>query len=207
MHQQQRELYRQCDWLLVAAVVRQFPLRCLGVEYHIVCKVRQTRLNVTRCSSRIACEYVTPVSLAVNEIVLLSHLHQRTGNGCVAVRVILHGVSHHVRHLVVASVVKLAHSVQNASLHGLQTVVQVRHGTLQDNVRCVVQEPVAVHARELVSYALGLMVLAVLACTVGCVLSGAHVVDIIVKFVVVIHSLAMNCNAAVKDIRSINLRI
>jgi hypothetical protein len=34
--------------------------------------------------------------------------------------------------------------------------------------------------------------LAVLACTVGCVLSGAHVVDILVKFVVVIHNSAMS---------------
>ena len=65
-------------------------------------------------------------------------------------RMIHHGVSHNVGHLVVAAVVHLLHRVQNTSLHGLQSVVYMRHGTLQYHVRGIVQEPVLIHAREVV---------------------------------------------------------
>ena len=35
-------------------------------------------------------------------------------------------------------------------MHGFQTVAQVRHGTFEDYVRGVIQEPVLVHATEVV---------------------------------------------------------
>lgn len=63
---------------------------------------------------------------------------------------VLHGMSHEVRHLVVAPVVLLLHRVQDAALHGLETVVEMRHRTLEDNVRRIVEKPVLVHSRELV---------------------------------------------------------
>ena len=40
--------------------------------------------------------------------------------------------------------------MEDASLHGFQTVAQMRHGTLEDHVGSVIQEPVLVHATEVV---------------------------------------------------------
>ena len=77
-------------------------------------------------------------------------MHQRIAYGCIAVGVELHGVPHNVGHLVVASVVQPLHTMEYASLYGLESVVYMGHGTLQDYVRCIIQEPVLVHAGELV---------------------------------------------------------
>ena len=65
-------------------------------------------------------------------------------------RVELHSVSHDVRHLVVAPVVHALHRVQDASLHRLQSVDDVRHGTFQYDVARIVEEPVLVHSAQVV---------------------------------------------------------
>ena len=49
-------------------------------------------------------------------------------------RVELHGVSHDVRHLVEASVIHPLHRMENASLHGFQTVLDMGDSTLKYNV-------------------------------------------------------------------------
>ena len=54
---------------------------------------------------------------------------------------VLHRRADDVRHLVVASVVELAHRVQDAPLHRLQSVVDVRHGTFQNHIRSIVKKP------------------------------------------------------------------
>ena len=51
-----------------------------------------------------------------------------------AVGVILHGASHDVRHFVEATVVEFLHCVQDAPLHGFQTVLDVGHGAFQNHV-------------------------------------------------------------------------
>ena len=65
-------------------------------------------------------------------------------------RVKLHGVSHDVRHLVVSSIVHSFHGVEDTSLHRFETILDVRNGTLQDDIRSIVEEPVLVHAAEMV---------------------------------------------------------
>ena len=65
-------------------------------------------------------------------------------------RVELHRVSHDVRHLIISAVIHALHGVQDASLNRLQAVLDVRHGTLQDYVRCVIEEPVLVHSTKMV---------------------------------------------------------
>ena len=65
-------------------------------------------------------------------------------------RVVLHGLSHNIGDLVVAAVVAALHGVQDAALHGLQAILQMGYGTLQNHIRRVVQEPVLVHARQFV---------------------------------------------------------
>jgi hypothetical protein len=59
-------------------------------------------------------------------------------------RVILHRVADDVGDLVVTAIFQLIHAVQNAALHGLEAIVNVRHGALQDDVAGVVEEPVAI---------------------------------------------------------------
>jgi hypothetical protein len=112
-------------------------------------------LNTTS-RANFACEDVSPVALAVDEQFFLSQLHQGVADGGIAVGVELHGVAHDVRHLVVASVIEALHRVQDASLHGLQAIVEVRHGTLKDDVRGIVQKPVLIHAAQLVFGRFGL---------------------------------------------------
>ena len=65
-------------------------------------------------------------------------------------RMVLHGLSNDVSHLVVAAIIDYLHGMQDATLHRLQSVGQVRHGTLQDDVTRIVEEPVLVHAAQMV---------------------------------------------------------
>ena len=64
-------------------------------------------------------------------------------------RVKLHRLAHHVGHLIISSVVDPPHGVQDAPLHWLQPVVDVRHGPLQDHVRGIIQKPALIHARQM----------------------------------------------------------
>ena len=59
-----------------------------------------------------------------------------------------HGCTHNVCHLVISSVLHATHGVQNASLHGFETIIDVWHGTFQDYVAGVVQKPQLVHAMQ-----------------------------------------------------------
>ena len=67
-------------------------------------------------------------------------------------RVKLHGVSHDIGNLVVASIVHSLHRVENTSLHRLQTILDMRYGALKDYVGSIIQEPVLIHARKMVNY-------------------------------------------------------
>ena len=70
-------------------------------------------------------------------------------------RVVLHSLTYDVGHLVVATIVNHLHSVQDTALHRLQSIVHVRHGTLQYNIRGVIQEPVLIHTRQTANALLG----------------------------------------------------
>ena len=149
MRQQQRELYGQRHGLLVAAVVRAHPFGGLAVEDHVKGELRQAGLDISARGGLVTREYVAPVTLAVNQQILLSELHQGILYRGVAVRVVLHGLAHDVGHLVVTAVVAALHGVEYASLHGFQSILRMRHGSLQYDVRGIVQKPVPVHARQL----------------------------------------------------------
>ena len=150
LRQQQRKLHGQRNRLLVSSVVGELPLRCFGIEKHIEGKFRESRLDVSRCGGAVAGQNVTPVSLAVDEQVLLSELHKRIADGRISVGVKLHRVSHDVGHFVVASVIESLHRVQDAALHGFESVAQMRHGAFQNNIGGIIQKPVAIHPGELV---------------------------------------------------------
>ena len=148
LRQQQRELDRQRDGFLLAAVVGQHPLGGFLVEDHFGGELRQARLDVTPRGGLVAREDIAPVTLAVDQQVFLPQLHQCVLDRRIAVRVVLHGLSHDVGHLVVASVVDDLHGVQDAPLHGFEAVLDMGYGAFEDHVRSVVQEPVLIHARQ-----------------------------------------------------------
>ena len=145
LRKQQREFDGQRDRLAVTAVVGDLPLSGFVVENHLFGKRSETRLNVTRRGSIVAGEDVTPVSLCVDEQVLLTHLHEGRANGLVAVRVVFHRVTHDVGHLVETTVLQFVHRVEDAALHGFQTVVNVGKGAVENDVGGVIQVPFAVH--------------------------------------------------------------
>ena len=148
LHEQQRELHGQRQRLALTAVVRHGPVRGLRIEHRFQGKLREARLDVTGCGRAVARQNVTPVTLRLHKQFLLSQLHERVADGGVTVRVVLHRIAHHVGYLVETAVVQLLHRVQDAPLYGLQPVVDVRHGTLQNNVGRIVEKPCAEHARQ-----------------------------------------------------------
>jgi hypothetical protein len=66
-------------------------------------------------------------------------------------------MTHDVRHLVVTTIVHTLHGVQDTTLYGLETVAYMRHGTLQDYIRGIVQKPILVHTAEMVNSATTLL--------------------------------------------------
>ena len=60
-------------------------------------------------------------------------------------RVILHCLADYVRHLGVTAVVHDSHGVQDAPLDGLESVYDMRNGTVQDGIGRIVQIPLLEH--------------------------------------------------------------
>ena len=121
----------------------------LRVEHHFLRELAQAGLDVSRRGVGVAGEDVAPVALAVDREPLLAQLHEGAEDGLVAVGVVLHRLAHDVGDLGVGAVVHAVHRVQDAALHRLEAVHDVRHGPVQDHVGSVVQVPVLEHAGEL----------------------------------------------------------
>ena len=130
LRQQQRELNRQMDRLVLTAVVTLHPFRGLGVKYCLQGKLTQPRLDVTRSGGSITRQNISPVSLAVNEQIFLAQLHQRVTNRRIAVRVVLHRLTDDVRHLVVLAVIYRLHRMQYTTLYRLESILYRRYSTL-----------------------------------------------------------------------------
>ena len=144
LREQQRELHRERDGLLVSTIVAGCPLGDLRAEKDVLGELRQARFDVSGGRRVVAGEDVAPVPLGVDEQLLLAQLHHGVADRGIAVRMVLHAVADDVGDLVVATVVLLPQRVHDAALHRLEAVIDVRHGTFQDHVAGVVEEPVAV---------------------------------------------------------------
>ena len=150
LRQKQWKLHGQGDGFLVATIVGELPFSGLRIEHHVEGEFRQSCLDVTGGGGGRSRKDIAPVALCVDEQVLLSHLYQGIADGSVAVGVELHGVAYDVGHFVVTPVVHSLHRMENAALDGLQTVLDVGHGSLKDDIGGIVEEPVLVHATEVV---------------------------------------------------------
>ena len=63
----------------------------------------------------------------------------------------LHGVAHDVCHLIEATVVEQLHGMEDAPLHGLQTVLDVGDGAFKNHIARIVKKPALKHAAELMA--------------------------------------------------------
>ena len=140
------ELCRQGHGFLVAAVVAGRPGRGLGIEKDLVGEFGEARLDVSRCGGGVTGENITPVPLSLDDEFLLPHVDERVTDGLVAVGVILHRVADDVGHFVETTVVFFLQRMEDAPLHGLQSIIDVRDGTFKDDVAGVFQKPFGIHA-------------------------------------------------------------
>ena len=147
--EQQGKLGGQRQRFALAAVVGKAPVGHLGVIDGIQGELAQAGLDVTAGSRTVAGEDVTPVTLGVDEQLLLSQLHERAVDRRIAMGVVLHRQAHDVGYLVEVAVVGLLHGMQDAPLHGLEAVLDVWHGTLKYHIGGIVEKPVLVHAAQL----------------------------------------------------------
>lgn len=145
LREEEREFDREGVGFFVASVVRREPVGRLRVKDNIEGESGKTRFDVAGSCGGVAGQGVPPVTLHVDEEFLLPELHHGIADRGVTVRVILHGVTDHVGHLVVAAVFQLAHGVEDTALHRLEAVIGVWHSALQNHVAGVVEEPVAKH--------------------------------------------------------------
>ena len=152
LSQKQRKLDGQRDWLFVTAIVGNFPLCGLGVEDSLKRELGETGLNISWSGGPVSGKNVSPVALAIYQQVLLAHLHQSVTDGGVTVGMELHRMAHDVGHLDVTAVIKPFHRVQHTALDGFQSILEMRDGTLQNNIRRIIQEPVLVHSRQLMPH-------------------------------------------------------
>ena len=149
LRQQKRELHREGNRFLVSAIVGRLPFGSLGIKDNVECELGKAGFNVTGSSCSVAGKNIPPVPLAIDEQILLSQLYESISDGCITVRVELHGVSDDVCHLVIAAIVQAFHAVQDASLYRLETVVYVGYCSFENYIGCIVQEPVLIHACKL----------------------------------------------------------
>ena len=130
LSKEQRELNRQMNRLVLTTVIGLHPLGGLGIEDCLQRELGEARLNITRSRSSIACEDVSPVTLTVNEQIFLAELDECVSDRSITVRVVLHGLTDDVRHLVVLTVIHLLHSMQDTALHGFEAILNRGHSTL-----------------------------------------------------------------------------
>ena len=150
LRKQDRELHGKFHRLLVTAVIRGHPVGDLRIEHDLLGEFAQSCLDVTRRRIGVTCEYVTPVTLAVNQIVSLADPYKGSEDGLVAVRVELHRLSDDVGNLCVAAVIYTPHGVEYTSLHRLESVYEVWYSSVEDGVGCIVDVPVLEHAGQFV---------------------------------------------------------
>ena len=136
--QKKGELHGQGNWFFVTSVVGEFPLSGFRIEQHIEGKLGESSFDVTRSRSLISREDISPRTLAIDEEILTSHLGESIYDRGITMRVKFHGFTSNVCHLVVATIVHALHGVKDAALHRFETIVEMRHSTLQNYIGSIV---------------------------------------------------------------------
>lgn len=145
LREQQRELHRECYRLIFASIVRELPCCGLAIESNLIGELRKAGLDVTWCGCGVARAHIAPVTLRLDEKIFLPEVHHRVADGCITVRVVLHGLSDDICHLIEPSIIHLLHGMHDAALHRFQSIFYCGDGTLENYVAGVVKEPALVH--------------------------------------------------------------
>ena len=148
LREKKRKFHRQGVRLLATTIVTRQPTRGLGVKDNIERKFREARFNVSRGRRSITGEGIAPVTLGVDEQVLLPELHDRRTDRLITMRVIIHRVAHDPGDLVVAAIIELLHRMKDPALHGLEAVIQMRHCPLKNHIAGVIKKVVGIHPAE-----------------------------------------------------------
>ena len=132
--EQQWKFDRKVHGLFLSPVIGELPFGDLRTEYYLEPEFRKPGLDVPRCCSPVPGKDVPPVSLGIDQQVLLPDLHHGIPYAGIPMRVILHGLPHYIGHLVVTPVVHLLQGVHDPSLHGFKPILNGGHRTLQDYI-------------------------------------------------------------------------
>ena len=147
MSQEQGELHWQGYWLIGRPIIGLLP-RCDTVAVDgFESKGGELSLDVSACSSGVPSEDIPPVTLRVYEEALLSELNEGIIDRGIAVGMVLHRLPDDVSYLDELTAVHPLEVVEDAALHGLEPIIDMRHSTLEDDVGGVVKEPRLVHLR------------------------------------------------------------
>ena len=144
LSQKQRELDRERDRFFATAVITRDPFRRFGVEHDIDSERREAAFDITGSCSAVARVGVAPVTLGVDEQILLTEAHKCIADGGVTMRVVGHCSTDNRRHLLVASVVVFEHGMQNTALNRLQAIFKIRDRTVQNHIAGVIEEPAVI---------------------------------------------------------------
>ena len=79
-----------------------------------------------------------------------AQLDECVPDGGISMRVILHGLTDDIGNLVILAVIDRLHGMQYTTLYRLETILDSRYGTLEYHIRSIVQEPVLVHACQVI---------------------------------------------------------
>ena len=148
LEQHERKLGRQCHRFPGTAIVAELPSRGFRVEEHLLGEGREARLDVTGGGGAVASEDVAVVALWFHEPAALAEVDECGADRGVAVGVEAHAGAHDVGDLVETAIVHLPKRVEDAALDGLEAVVDVGDGAVEDDVAGVFEEPAAVALGE-----------------------------------------------------------
>ena len=135
---------------ILTSVIGLHPLGGLGIKDRLKGEFGEARLYITWSRSAISGKDISPVSLAINKQIFLTQLNECVTDGSITVRVILHSLTDDVRHLVELTVIDALHGVQYTALHRLKTILDSRDSTFEYHIRSIVQEPILVHACQMI---------------------------------------------------------
>ena len=140
------------DGFILTSVIGLHPFGGFRIENSLEGELGETRFYITRGCRSIAGEDVSPVTLTINEQIFLTELNERIADRGITMRVVLHGLTDDVSNLVILAVIDRLHGMQNTPLYRLEPILHRRHGTLEYHIRGIIQEPILVHACQMILY-------------------------------------------------------
>ena len=146
MCKEEREFHRKSHGLILASIVRGSPFSDFRRESSFDGKFRETPFDITGGGGFVTGENISPVTLCVDQKLLLSELHKRIANGGITMGMILHSIAHDICNLIEMTVINRAHRMQDSSLHRFQAVVDIGDSAFENHIACIFKIPGTEHS-------------------------------------------------------------